>query len=282
MHHILHEKLTILCILLSIHFLFVNCFSENLNNNRKIVCIGLRKCFASRNDNGLNKSDDFSSTFNYFEWLLFNTFSGSVHREMKSVSTPKLYTELISTISLMVGSSSTSIAQQRGKNVLVNLFPAWLLSEYKKLFSKPFPDLSAVMNTWVTHWTTRWLMGNSTVYDLELPDGSIKPSQGLLVEKCRFLEESGCLAVCINACKIPTQRFFLEEMGLPVTLSPNVTDMSCRFEFGKMPLPLEVDPISALPCLSTCRETKRKRLAVISSLRSTSTTGSSTVGCDNL
>lgn len=152
------------------------------------------------------------------------------------------------------------------------------------LFIRPFPDFSAVMNAWVTHWTTRWLMGNSTVYDLELPDGTIKKSQGLLVEKCKFLEESGCLAVCINACKIPTQRFFLEEMGLPVTLSPNVTDKSCRFEFGKMPMSLELDPISALPCLSTCREVKRKR--VVASVRQVLTNAPTNLrnddGCDNL
>ena len=32
--------------------------------------------------------------------------------------------------------------------------------------------------------------------------------------------------------KVPTQRFFLEEMGLPVALRPNMTDYSCRFEVG--------------------------------------------------
>ena len=52
----------------------------------------------------------------------------------------------------------------------------------------------------------------------------IRRQQGLLVEKCRFLESAGCARTCLHACKIPTQRFFLEEMGLPVTLSPNMTD----------------------------------------------------------
>ena len=51
-----------------------------------------------------------------------------------------------------------------------------------------------------------------------------RKSQGLLVEKCRFLETAGCAKTCLHACKIPTQRFFLEEMGLPVTLLPNMTD----------------------------------------------------------
>ena len=28
-------------------------------------------------------------------------------------------------------------------------------------------------------------------------------AQGLLVERCRFLEQSGCASVCINTCKAP-------------------------------------------------------------------------------
>ena len=27
----------------------------------------------------------------------------------------------------------------------------------------------------------------------------------MLVHRCRFLEESGCASVCVNACKMPTQ-----------------------------------------------------------------------------
>ena len=61
----------------------------------------------------------------------------------------------------------------------------------------------------------------------------IRRQQGLLVEKCRFLESAGCARTCLHACKIPTQRFFLEEMGLPVTLSPNMTDFrSNSFFYG--------------------------------------------------
>lgn len=36
--------------------------------------------------------------------------------------------------------------------------------------------------------------------------------------RCRYLEETGCASVCINSCKLPTQRFFAEDMGLPLTM----------------------------------------------------------------
>jgi hypothetical protein len=104
----------------------------------------------------------------------------------------------------------------------------------------------------VTHWTTNWLMGNSTVMDLELPGGAVYTDQALLVEKCTFLETAGCVRTCLHTCKIPTQRFFLEEMGLPVTLNPNMTDYSCRFDFGVPPVPLEDDPIGLSPCFDMC------------------------------
>mgnify|MGYP001807295156 CR=1 FL=1 len=28
---------------------------------------------------------------------------------------------------------------------------------------------------------------------------------GVLVERCRYLEQAGCASVCINSCKVPTQ-----------------------------------------------------------------------------
>lgn len=42
--------------------------------------------------------------------------------------------------------------------------------------------------------------------------------------RCRYLEESGCASVCLNSCKFPTQRFFMEDMGLPLTMTPNYDD----------------------------------------------------------
>lgn len=63
----------------------------------------------------------------------------------------------------------------------------------------------------------------------------------------------------MHACKIPTQTFFLENMGLDVTLSPNVTDLSCKFSFGLKPEPLEESELFSAPCLSLLRSLCRKR-----------------------
>lgn len=49
-----------------------------------------------------------------------------------------------------------------------------------------------------------------------------------------------------------TQAFFAQEMGLPVTMTPNYEDLSCTFAFGKTPPPQSEDPAFTSPCLTQC------------------------------
>ena len=96
-------------------------------------------------------------------------------------------------------------------------------------------------------------MGECEINDVEMDDkGTIGRSQGLLVKRCRFLEESQCASVCVNSCKIPTQNFFIEEMGLPLKMTPDYETYECQFAFGKMPD--EEGEIAAknTPCLYKC------------------------------
>ena len=127
----------------------------------------------------------------------------------------------------------------------------------------------------VTHFTTEWLMGPSVVVE-----GSRGDRDVLLIEKCRFLEASGCVQTCVHACKMPTQAFFADEMGLSVALRPNFTgdmsyrctmksphtlsssclcytDYSCRFEFGISPVPLDLDATLPVRCLEGCMTRRR-------------------------
>jgi hypothetical protein len=38
-----------------------------------------------------------------------------------------------------------------------------------------------------------------------VPSGQVDKGMGVLVERCRYLEQSGCASICINSCKVPTQ-----------------------------------------------------------------------------
>jgi len=75
---------------------------------------------------------------------------------------------------------------------------------------------------------------------------------GLVVEKCKFLQESGCKGLCLHQCKLPAQQFFQDELGLPLTVSPNFVTQECQWSFGEKPLPPDQDPSFPQGCLAGC------------------------------
>jgi Beta-carotene isomerase D27-like, C-terminal len=79
---------------------------------------------------------------------------------------------------------------------------------------------------------------------------------GLVVEKCKFLQESGCKGLCLNQCKLPAQQFFKEQLGLPLTVSPNFVTQECQWSFGEEPLPPAKDPAFPKGCLVGCESRK--------------------------
>lgn len=46
----------------------------------------------------------------------------------------------------------------------------------------------------------------------------------------RYLENSGCVGMCVNMCKIPTQDFFTNEFGLPLTMIPSKSELTSRVD----------------------------------------------------
>lgn len=49
---------------------------------------------------------------------------------------------------------------------------------------------------------------------------------------------------------MPTQKFFTDDFGLPLTMNPNFEDLSCDMIFGQAPPPLELDAASSQPCFA--------------------------------
>uniref|UniRef100_A0A0D9WCD4 Beta-carotene isomerase D27-like C-terminal domain-containing protein n=1 Tax=Leersia perrieri TaxID=77586 RepID=A0A0D9WCD4_9ORYZ len=81
----------------------------------------------------------------------------------------------------------------------------------------------------------------------------------VFVEKCKYLEESKCLGICINTCKLPTQTFFKDHMGVDLYMEPNFEDYSCQFNFGVPPPPLDTDKALKEPCLDICTNARRRK-----------------------
>lgn len=97
-----------------------------------------------------------------------------------------------------------------------------------------------------------WLVGECE--PVEVQEQGINYS-AVKMKKCKFLSESGCAAMCCSVCKMPTQEFLAEDLGVPTTMRPNFEDMSCEMIFGLQPLPVEEDPAMCVPCLAECKLT---------------------------
>lgn len=149
------------------------------------------------------------------------------------------------------------------RKILQSLFPSWLPSAFSWMFAAPFPEFSARMNAYATYVAGQWLMGECELMDFTTKDQGMmeeekeekeknRTNPGLLVKRCRFLEESGCASVCVNACKLPTQDFFNHDMGLPLTMTPNYETFECEFKFGVSVDETEEQLLLNTPCLGRC------------------------------
>ena len=152
---------------------------------------------------------------------------------------------------------------RRAQSVLRRLFPDWppapwaperpgLLAWFEVLFARPFPAFSAKLNALVTFSAGGWLMGPLELEDLEGSTVGDGVGQMVVVRRCRFLEESACASVCVNACKMPTQNLFNSDMGVPMTIEPDYDNLSCKFKFGIAPTADEEAAARAVPCFGAC------------------------------
>lgn len=165
---------------------------------------------------------------------------------------PANYTQIVQLAAAMNARFSDPVTVQTcAQTVLRNMFPSWLPPQYAALFSRPFPAFAARMNARATATAGVWLMGECHVNDVPLTTAWGR-GQGVLVTRCRFLEESGCASVCVNSCQIPTQNFFKQNMGLPLTMEPDYATGSCQFTFGRTPDLATTKAATSIPCLTRC------------------------------
>lgn len=148
---------------------------------------------------------------------------------------------------------NTQQQQETVAKVLSSLLPPQAPEQFRKLF--PFNKQNAEFNAWLTTIFFSWLVGPSKLQTVEVEFEGRKETwnSGVKIEKCRYLEASGCVGMCTNMCKLPTQNFFTTDFGLPLTMNPDFEDFSCEMIYGQVPPPLEQDVVYNQPCLAvTC------------------------------
>ncbi|KAI3423262.1 DUF4033 domain-containing protein [Psidium guajava] len=140
-------------------------------------------------------------------------------------------------------------------------FPRPILSMIRTLM----PAQSKFTREFFAAFTTvffAWLVGKCEVRESEL-DGR-REKNVVHIKKCRFLEETNCVGMCLNLCKMPCQTFIKDSLGVPVNMVPNFDDMSCEMVFGQDPPAISDDPAFKQPCFKLC-QAKQKHSATCTS-----------------
>eukprot|EP01031_Cornospumella_fuschlensis_P031599 gene31599-38188_t len=104
-----------------------------------------------------------------------------------------------------------------------------------------------VLTSFVTPFAMTFLLGPAHMNHRK--DGQLG---GMVVEKCKFLQESNCKGLCLHQCKLPAQQFFAETLGVPLTVSPNFVTQECQWSWGESPLDHSEDPDFPKGCLRGC------------------------------
>ncbi|KAL0041404.1 hypothetical protein WJX79_002283 [Trebouxia sp. C0005] len=147
---------------------------------------------------------------------------------------------------LMKGKSAS---QQR--DAVIKGFPK-VPNWFRKVF--PYSKWGAELNAQITPAFFSWLVG--PMYTETADVNGVQQRSSVHIKRCRYLAGSGCVGMCVNLCKTPTQTFFTEELGMPLTMKPNFDDYSCDMIFGQMPPSLDADEVNSQACYDACPQGK--------------------------
>lgn len=218
----------------------------------------VRAFSSSSSSSGVGKSHAEDGPFARFMlWLFTNKMADSLQIEKKfSINEPPSYDDFVDTSFAAMARAGPKEQSQASLDIMLSMLPPDGPAVFRKLF--PVAKWSCELNAAITKWVFAWMVGPMTLEERDVPnewsgEGSTRMKSVVVIEKCRYLEESGCTGMCVNLCKASTQTFFNDHFGLPLTVKPNHEDMSCEFIFGQEPPPLEQDEALLFPCRVDCK-----------------------------
>uniref|UniRef100_A0A7S0R2P5 Beta-carotene isomerase D27-like C-terminal domain-containing protein n=1 Tax=Chlamydomonas leiostraca TaxID=1034604 RepID=A0A7S0R2P5_9CHLO len=189
---------------------------------------------------------------NMFDKLMIKIYTEKMAAKLNGVYVPPVptYDDFVRVSKEIMRGRSPTDQKRVVLDVLDSLLPPGAPEQFRKLF--PPTQTSAELNAGFATAGFGWLVGEMELQKGDIvvgPNGEKRQQRSIVkIKKCRYLEASGCVGMCVNMCKIPTQSFFTEEFGLPLTMKPNFEDLSCEMIFGQAPLPVEKDEAFSQPC----------------------------------
>ncbi|KAK6940758.1 Beta-carotene isomerase D27-like, C-terminal, partial [Dillenia turbinata] len=185
---------------------------------------------------------------NWFERLAIHHLSRSVQSTIGSKNDEKGYESLVEAARTTSLNFDPIKQRQLVTQSLQKAFPWPILSMESSIRTLLPAELKLTREFFAifTTWFFSWLVGASEVKETEL--NGRREKNVVHIKKCRFLEASNCVGMCINLCKMPTQKFIKDSLGMPVNMVPNFDDMSCEMIFGENPPDVSDDPAFKQPC----------------------------------
>lgn len=206
----------------------------------------------------INISEKTTYQDNWLDQLFIALFSRKIAKAVGKKTSKKGYQGFVDLSQQIMQGRNPQQQQELVAVVLKSLVPAPILYLIRT-FSSPTKWVCE-SNAWFSTVLFEWLVGESEIQTVEIVDKNNQIRQqnsGVKIKKCRYLEESGCVGMCINMCKLPTQKFFTESFGIPLTMNPNFEDFSCEMIFGQYPPDLNTEEIIHQSCLGiTCPTAK--------------------------
>ncbi|CAD5190683.1 unnamed protein product [Musa acuminata subsp. malaccensis] len=179
---------------------------------------------------------------NWFERLAIHHLSSAIEATTGMTNKKEGYESLVAAAIMISKKFDTKAQQGLVIRSLQEAFPSAILTMIKILLPP-----STFSREYFAAFTTMffpWLIGRCEVRKSEIKGKSEK--NVVYIPKCRFLESTNCVGMCTNLCKIPSQKFIQDSLGMPIYMVPNFEDMSCEMIFGQQP-PLD-DPALKQPC----------------------------------
>ena len=200
-----------------------------------------------------NTPQDITYKDNLFDRLFIWLFSRKMANAIGANTTLSGYSGFVDLSKQIMKGRNAQQQQAAVAQVLQSLMPPPVLWFIRTAFSPT--RLVCVLNAWFAAQLFEWLVGPCEVTDAEIvsADGTRRTQRSAVqIKKCRYLDESQCVGMCVNMCKLPTQTFFTEKFGIPLTLTPDFEDFSCQMVFGQVPPATEEDEALSQPCLAEC------------------------------
>ncbi|XP_057965451.1 beta-carotene isomerase D27, chloroplastic-like [Malania oleifera] len=195
-----------------------------------------------------DRAADFCHNDNWFHRIAINHLSQKVQATMGLRNSKSGYESLVEAARMAWRNYSPIQQPELVSTALGKAFPKPILSMIRTLL--PHSKFAREFFAAFTTVFFAWLVGPCEVRESTINDK--KERNVVHIKKCRFLEESNCVGMCVNLCKMSSQRFIKESLGMPVNMVPNFEDMSCEMIFGQHPPTAAHDPALKQPCYNLC------------------------------